>query len=259
MNPGIYKLTFANGSVYVGQTQDLDRRRTEHLKPHSSKSPKLRQAFETCGPPEFTILEITPELDAQEKYWIDVLQPDLNVLPGGDGMRGLNHPRTQYTKAQIEEVVRLYTTTATKITDIAHITGVHHSTCHDVLKRRSHLWATEGIDLKPHERTTVKVIYDPLGNKFEANTFQELEDKTGIPKSSLDSIINSKGGRGRNGWTAYPPTVATLTDPLGNETTATLQILETIVKENDCLSPYQLRKLFKEFKPTAGWKITVCP
>jgi hypothetical protein len=254
----IYKIVFQDGTVYVGQTQDWDKRKKEHQRAKGRGSPKLKAAFEIDPDPAFYVIEETQDLDNREVYWIDKLKPELNVLPGGEAMRGLNHPRAHYTREQIQEVVNQWTTTAAKITDISRATGVNLSTCNDIVHGRSHCWATEGIDLRAHDRVHHWKIWDPFGNVYEANTIRELEAKTGISSSSIYSIINSKKGVGANGWTAHPTTMITLTDPNHN----TFQISTTLAKTlliDHGLSKYQIDRLTKQFKPSAGWKSTVCP
>lgn len=254
----IYKIVFQDGSTYVGQTQDFEQRKTTHLSSKGRGSPKLAKAFELDPEPAFYVLEETTDLDSREVWWINHLKPELNTLPGGDGMRGLNHPRAHYTREQILEVVNLWTTTATKITDISHITGVNISICSDIIHNRIHHWATEGIDLRLHDRTHHWKIWDPVGNLYQANTIRELENKTGLSHSLLYSIINSKTGVGRNGWTATPPTWINLTSPEGITTTLTTTLAKTLLVDSG-LSKYQVDRLTKTFKPSAGWKVTVCP
>lgn len=254
----IYKIVFQDGSIYVGQTQDYHRRKKEHLSTKGKGSPKLERAFEQDPEPAFYVIEETTDLDNREVWWIDHLKPELNTLPGGESLRGLNHPRAHYTREQILEVVNLWTTTATKITDISHITGVNISICSDIVHGRIHHWATEGVDLRAHDRVHHWKIWDPVGNLYEANTIRELETKTGLSHSVLYSIITSKSGVGRNGWTAITPTWVTLTAPEGTTTTITTTLAKTLLQDSG-LSKYQVDRLIKDFKPSAGWKVTVCP
>lgn len=254
----IYKIVFQDATIYVGQTQDWDKRKKEHQRTKGRGSPKLKAAFETDPDPAFYVLEETQDLDNREVWWINHLKPELNILPGGEAMRGLNHPRAHYTREQIEEVVNLWTTTATKITDISHITGVNISICSDIVQGRIHHWATEGVDLRAHDRVHHWRIWDPIGTAYEANTIRELETKTGLSHSLLYSIITSKSGVGRNGWTAHPTVVLNLTDPDNNTFTLSTTLAKTLLCDSG-LSKYQVDRITKEFKPSAGWKVTVCP
>lgn len=79
---GIYKITSIESSkVYIGQSVDIQKRFSDHIKSALSFSPasnKLYQEMKKQGPYNFTfeILEEVPkpQLDAREKYWIDFYQ-----------------------------------------------------------------------------------------------------------------------------------------------------------------------------------------
>jgi len=258
MKSCIYKIVFQDGTTYVGQTQDYNRRVKEHQSTRGKGSPKLARAFQQDPEPAFYVVEETTDLDLREVYWIDVLKPELNVLPGGDAMRGLNHPRTKYTRQQILDVVQLWCTTALPVRDISRSTVVEEGTCHDIIKKRSHLWSTEGVDMMVYDRKTHYRIYDPAGNQYEAKTIQELSDKTGLANSLLHSILNSKSGTGQNGWSINQPQRVMLTTPGGEVFSTTVPLAKTLLVEEG-LSRFQVDQLTKRFKPSAGWKITLCP
>lgn len=255
MKSGIYKLVFSNNQVYVGQSQDTETRHRQHLSARGKGSPRLQQAFHLYGDPQFELLETTTDLDNREKYWIEQLNPQLNVLPGGEAMRGLNHPRCSYTAAQIKEVVRLYTTTTLKVSEISDLTEVKQGTCHDVLKKRSHLWATEGITIHDRDRPTLYRIYSPSGEEYTAHDLKELESKTGVPYATLNSIIKGVTGTGLNGWSTTKPVVVLLQHGNDEAITTTIPLAKEILKRAG-LSPYCVTQLTKRFKPSYGWKIT---
>jgi hypothetical protein len=258
MKSCIYKIVFQDGTTYVGQTQDYNRRIKEHLSTRGKGSPKLAKAFQQDPEPAFYIVEETTDLDLREVYWIDVLKPELNVLPGGDGMRGLNHPRAKYTRQQILDVVQLWCTTALPVTDISRSTGVEEGTCHDIIKKRSHLWSTDGVDMMVYDRKRTYKIYDPLGNLYTGTTIREVSEKSGLATSAVSSLMNSKRGVNLQGWSVTPPQVVILVDPEQNKTTTTIPLAVTTLRDNG-LSKFQVDQLTKRFKPSAGWKITLCP
>lgn len=194
------------------------------------------------------------DLDAREEFWIKTLKPELNTLPVGEG---LNHPRIHYNREQILEVVHLWTTTSISVKDISTLTGVKYGTCHDIIHRRSHLWATEGIDMATYERKTIYRVWDPLGKVYEAKTFRELEEKTGISYGSLHNLVNSKTGVNHLGWSTRPPQVLNITDPFNNIHTTTNILAKTLLKDSG-LSKYQIDRLLRDHKPSGGWKVTVC-
>lgn len=73
MKKWIYKITNQiNGKVYIGQTNDLERRQKEHWSTYDRDQP-LYQAFNKYGRENFKMepIEETEEYDAREIYWID--------------------------------------------------------------------------------------------------------------------------------------------------------------------------------------------
>lgn len=84
MTSGIYRLGFNNGSTYVGQAKDIQKRWDQHfndlLKGKHAKA--LQNAYYLSNhtlPVTQTILECDPTyLDIYETYYIHLLEPDLN-------------------------------------------------------------------------------------------------------------------------------------------------------------------------------------
>lgn len=59
MSRVVYKLTFGDGSFYIGSTKDPDKRLYAHvveLKRHTHKSSRVQDAFDRCGKPRLTIM-----------------------------------------------------------------------------------------------------------------------------------------------------------------------------------------------------------
>jgi len=259
----IYKIKFSEQEFYIGQTADFNRRRLSHLSTQGKGSPLLQAAFEKYAEPVFEVVEVTAEadIDAREIYWIQELQPTLNTLPGGKTMRGLNHPRISYTRAQILQVLDLFLNTVQTYKDIAQNTGVVYTTVHDICKQRSHAWASEGIDPQKFKeardlRNPQKYIYSPHNQRFSAESFRELSELTGQSISTLSSIIHSKTGQGRDGWSATPWPVLQLTDPLGETYQCTVAEAKLLLEADD-LSKYQKHKLLHG-EHSAGWCSQLC-
>ena len=256
----IYKIVFKNNSFYIGQTINFEKRKYQHQYSRGKGSPLLQKAWEQDNNPTFVVVEecVIEELDLKETHWIEQLKPDLNVLPGGKSNRGLNSPKSKYSKSQIEDIVWYWCNTTMSKTEIFQATGVQYSSVCDVIAQRSHQWSTEGIDMNVFERKNSYKIYDPLGNCFTGNTLEELESKTHISKSGIYSLIRSKTGEGRNGWTTFPPKMITLISPEGEQVTMTKALCKTLLEDSG-LSPYQVERIIKYNKPSAGWKTITCP
>lgn len=91
---GIYKITYLkDGLIYIGQSVDIQRRFSEHIKRGLGAEPstknKLYVFMKKVGVENFSfeLLEEVPkeELNKKEKYWIDFYQSDIYGLNGTKG------------------------------------------------------------------------------------------------------------------------------------------------------------------------------
>lgn len=77
MTSGIYQLTFGNGSFYIGQSNNIERRWEEHWKKFmdGKAAGKMQQAFAFFGYPRREVVELVHQdhLDIAETYWINRL------------------------------------------------------------------------------------------------------------------------------------------------------------------------------------------
>ena len=116
---GIYKYeNLINGKVYIGQSQDINRRKQQHLYDalkRSEKSTGIDLAIKKYGIDNFSfeILEEckTQDLDEKEMYWIsyyDSYNNGYNRTPGGRSLRGENHPRAILTEDDVWQIRELY-------------------------------------------------------------------------------------------------------------------------------------------------------
>jgi len=82
MTSGIYKLTFSNGSFYIGKSINIEERWIQHMNKFCKHSAArlMQQAFDAYGPPRGTIVfECHPDhIDLVEASFINRLKPDLN-------------------------------------------------------------------------------------------------------------------------------------------------------------------------------------
>ena len=120
---GIYKIDFPNRKSYIGQSQNIYRRITQHnryaLKGHGKHNIQLcEQAIQKYGQVKnFIILEENvplDKLDQRELFWIKYYdttnkQKGYNITLGGDvsGKRGTTHPNALFSKKQIDEIYDL--------------------------------------------------------------------------------------------------------------------------------------------------------
>lgn len=108
---GIYKLSFDDGTFYVGQSLDISNRYREHLNNlynNTHFNYKVQAAYNKCGEPKLEyIISCKPsELNHYEVEYIDLSNKNqLNILPGGNmSARGELSPRAIYYDNDILEV-----------------------------------------------------------------------------------------------------------------------------------------------------------
>lgn len=112
--PGIYAIVcIANNKIYVGSAKDISQRWYTHqsmLRRHRTHSHKLQNAWDKYGEEnfEFLVLERVDNLEdliAREQYWIDLINPELNIRKIADRNDGVRMPREAVEK--VAEINRL--------------------------------------------------------------------------------------------------------------------------------------------------------
>lgn len=88
---GIYKITNKiNNKIYIGQSNNIKRRKYEHSSIKHETNKGLKKDYIKYGLEnfEFQVLEECKleELNEREKYWIRILKPQYNRTSGGDGV-----------------------------------------------------------------------------------------------------------------------------------------------------------------------------
>lgn len=76
MTSGIYKLTFKDGSIYIGKSSNIDKRWSQHSKAmlKGTHTKKIQEAFAKFGDPKFEVIfECHPDhIDIMEGYFINI-------------------------------------------------------------------------------------------------------------------------------------------------------------------------------------------
>lgn len=259
---GIYKITFADGQFYIGQSSNIEKRLRYHDNLKGKGSPKLINAYTHSTVISKDILEecTLENLSSKERYYIETLRPTLNTLPGGEGMCGLNHPKSKYTKEQIEQVVRLFTDTLDSYAEIVAKTGVATSSVHDICKGRTHIWATVDKDLEtPHkerEQLKCKRVYDSNGIEYIIETsVVDFEREHNIPSGTINRVLSNVSGKTQSGWYLTPPdlTKYTLVSDEGIEFSVTVDEMAGIFREFKL--PAYARERIRSGYTYKGWLI----
>lgn len=114
---GIYKITKKeNGKAYIGQSNNIERRFTQHCYKGEKARIPLDVAIKKYGKDAFTfevIEECTPEqLNERESYWIkyyDTVKNGYNCSEGGDQQStGENNGRSKLTEKDIIKIRTAY-------------------------------------------------------------------------------------------------------------------------------------------------------
>lgn len=120
MSIGIYKYqNKINGKIYIGQSSNIEKRFAQHL--YDSKNldrgrgTGIDFAINKYGIEnfDFEIIEKcdSVELDEKEIFWIkyyNSYKEGYNRTPGGDSVRGEDHPRAILTEAQVWDIREQY-------------------------------------------------------------------------------------------------------------------------------------------------------
>jgi len=118
---GIYKITNqVNKKMYIGQSNNIERRFAQHKSPYEQerfKDKPLYKAFKKYGIKNFTFEIIEEcnieELNEKEKFWIQKLQTltyqhGYNITTGGNGVAEENHPKHKLTAQDVIDIRTRY-------------------------------------------------------------------------------------------------------------------------------------------------------
>ena len=114
MKSGIYEiLNTINGKRYVGSAVSLPRRKKEHrrrLLGNYHRNQYLQNAWNKYGENafEFDVLEYwEPEfLVSMEQWWMNMLQPEYNILPTAGSPLGYRHTKESLAKQSLAQMGR---------------------------------------------------------------------------------------------------------------------------------------------------------
>lgn len=236
VSSGIYKLTFSDGSFYIGRSINILSRFKDHkatLTANKHRNYKVQNAFDRLGLPEVFILE---ECDstlqvARELYWINLLNATvdgLNISKGGDdAFQGDSHPCAKYTNLQVLAAVKLLGSTTPVLShkEICEITGIGEATIKDIICERSHLWVKEQHPVEFQQMLDTKILrkahsisnLNPFANKkikkyppiqapngeiFYVEHLTNFAKEHGLQASNLSKVFTGKRLH-HKGWKLY--------------------------------------------------------
>ena len=180
---GIYKITFPNGKIYIGRSNNIYRRMLEHNNDFRNKLP-IEYAIQKYGKiTEFDIVEeISPEninlSREREIYWIKFYnstnkEKGYNISSGGDGAGlGSENLQAKFTEEQIQEIYKeLKENLNTSMEDIANKHNIHISTLSNI--NQGHTYFHSSVKYPIRDSKQSKIIIS--GTKNHNSNLNEKE------------------------------------------------------------------------------------
>lgn len=187
---GIYKITFPNGKIYIGRSNNIYRRMLEHNNDFRNKLP-IEYAIQKYGRiTEFDIIEeISPEninlSREREIYWIKFYnstnkEKGYNISSGGDGAGlGSENPQAKFTEEQIQEIYKeLKENLNTSMEDIAKKHNISISTLSNINQGHSYFHSAVKYPIRDSKQSKIIISgtknYNSNLNKEELSQIVEL-------------------------------------------------------------------------------------
>lgn len=197
---GIYKITFPNGKIYVGMSNDIKRRMFEHNSPSEDKTVCDKAINKYGRIAEIEILEKVSSLeDIEEKEieWIKKLKATdrdvgYNISNGGLGTGyGENNHRSAFTNEEVLEIRKRRFNGERK-------RDVYEDFSHQLFPTFENVWLGRGYSdigkeyqIKPHSKTRAE--YSSIANSGERNNGAKLnEDDVREIRRLYDSGVDEK-------------------------------------------------------------------
>jgi len=218
MTIGIYKLSFSDGSIYIGQSIDIEKRYKRHLynmETKSSNNYKLLEAYSKYGKPKLNIEQkcnIT-ELNSYEDSLIlsySITHNILNIKKSSKDMPiqiGDKNSNAKFTNSQITEVLFLLTDTIYYNTqEIIERTGVNYNTIIAIKNFSVHRWLEEKFPERYNILRDLKAfkykLISPDNQIFEFSNTAKFSKEHGLDKTAVSRVL--KGERVSHfGWTKF--------------------------------------------------------
>ena len=204
----IYKIeNLINHKIYIGQTNNLKRRFSEH-KARGYKidyHKVLYYAFDKYGIENFSfnMIEEVEDCDAncREQYWIayyDSFENGYNMTEGGDvppTLKGIKHPRCSHSIDVIQLVKQLLKETTLSTKEIANLTNYNISSINRINLGELHYDENieypirkEQTKINKAERANL-IINDLLNTTL---TQKQIASKYGVGRTTITAINNGQ-------------------------------------------------------------------
>lgn len=230
MTVGIYALYWEKQDlIYVGQSQDLNRRWSEHkrymLKGRHTNY-KVQKTYNLYGYPEFVLLQecSISELNDLEIYWTkeyDSLNTKhgLNIIEAGSVGYGPNANNSKYSKLQILLVLRKLSRDRLESDRAVSLSlGVNIGLIVDIRSGNSHIWLKYKYPYLYSNATRPRFKEDylcfsyitgkniqlisPEGEIYTITNIKKFALENNLTPNHLNCVINGKR-KSHRGWKLY--------------------------------------------------------
>lgn len=214
MTIGIYSLYWEEQDlIYIGQSQNIEKRFTEHLYKLNSNTHhnwKVQEAYHKYGDPVFNILEecSLPSLNDREVYWTEEFNSlnssvGLNIISAGDAGRGTTHACSKFSRKTILKVFVLLYKSKLSLSKIASRTNTTKTSVAAIKAGYSHLWLKEEFPIEyklmcsncsmleaenyESKHTSVAVLISPNKELYTISSITEFCKQIPIFASNMNS------------------------------------------------------------------------
>lgn len=207
--PGIYKINYDNGKIYIGQAISIWSRAHEHNSKNRYPCDKALKKHKA----NIEVLEKVNDifqLDERETYWIkeyDATNKNIgyNLIEEGNasGKSGIDNLNAAFSKEEIEEVYNLVIYhTEKSYSDIAQLYGVNKDTILKIAKGYRYYNPKLNYPLREHNHDSVKkelldyfsneddiyLLKDDLKYRWDLSIEQDLVNRYNIPLRVIRNI-----------------------------------------------------------------------
>lgn len=262
---GVYMITFPNNKKYIGISNNIRRRMTEHNQDFRNNLP-IENAIKKYGKIEkFILLEEIAAEDRQimrerEKYWIAKYRSNLkefgyNVSEGGDGADiGSNNSQAKFTEEQIQQIYKELRECKITMTEIAAKYDIDLSSLSYINNGKTYFHSSEIYPIrygfqkikKGIQNSNSKFSEEDLNNivsllKENNISIKEIALKYSVAESTIQKINKGKTYIREN--EEYPLRIS----KVGSKKLTDLQVKEifSLLKNKPELRLYQIAHLYE--------------
>jgi hypothetical protein len=216
MSCGIYSLIFADTSVYIGQSSNLEKRIGRHLKTledgvHHNKN--VQQRYIKLGPPRVEILELCDREQLLEKEieycsYIDSKYL-LNIGEPGSAtpcLLGELNGRSKYSNDDVVKVLMALANTDITKKELAEtVSNISYSTIRQIAAGTTHTWLKDKYPveysrmLEKVKKKVAFVLQDKNGVQYSGCIQREFARTHNLCPTLLNQLIRGKRAS-LNGW-----------------------------------------------------------